>query len=83
MRQKLTSIVTAIAMVAVLFPAPRAQAINSEIYYTVWMNCYCGCIEGEWTKPCGEPLYGWGVPPNGGDPPNCYYTQVTYGPSCD
>lgn len=83
MGKKLTSFLTALAMAAVLIPAPKAKATNSVIYYTVMLECQCWCVAGEWTKLCGEEPYGWGIEPNGGEPSQCYRTYVTYGDSCD
>jgi hypothetical protein len=83
MGRKLTSIVTAMVLVAALIPAPRTNAVNSEIFYRVDLECQCWCTSGEWTKPCEGEMYGWGIPPYGGEPPQCYHTYVTYGEICD
>jgi hypothetical protein len=83
MGRRLTSILTAVVLVVAFIPAAPANAINSEIYYTVMLECQCWCPAGEWTRPCEGGLYGWGEPPYGGTPSYCYHTYVTYGPPCD
>lgn len=88
MGRKLTSVLVALAFVVVLIPAPRAQAIDSEIYYTVWFDCVIGPNLGpigEWTAPCQGQMYGWGAAPNTcpGNPPHCCYTTIDYGPACE
>jgi hypothetical protein len=83
LKNKMTSIATAIAMVVILIPAPRTHAVMSEVYYTVMLECQCWCPAGEWTDPCDGPMYGWGQAPYTGDPSYCYKTYKTYGPLCE
>jgi hypothetical protein len=83
MGRKLTLAVMALTLVAVLAPAPQANAINSEVFYTVMLECQCWCPAGEWTRPCEGGMYGWGQAPYTGDPSYCYKTYVTYGDPCD
>ena len=87
MRKKLTSIATSIALVLILIPAPQAQAVNSEIFYTIRYTCICspscptGQVVGEWTRPCQGEMYGWGVQPY--QYTSCHSTEVTYGDLCE
>jgi hypothetical protein len=83
MGRKLSSILTALVLVAVLIPASQVNAIDSEIYYTVMLECQCWCPAGEWTKPCEGEKYGWGIEPYEGEPSNCYRTYVSYGDPCN